>query len=123
MAYPTPLLDQILADRAQQSEQQRYAVLAQVLAWLEASANVYGIAGAYVFGSLIRPYRFTPHSDVDVAVTTINPTRFFVAMAALSERVQRPVDLVELAKCPFAERICQQGLLWMPPCLWGAVGF
>ncbi|MGD1904612.1 MAG: nucleotidyltransferase family protein [Leptolyngbyaceae cyanobacterium] len=104
-----------MTDRAQQSEQQRLATLSQVLKWLEVSSSCYDIAGAYVFGSLIRPYRFTPRSDVDIAVTTINPTHFFAAMAALSEWVQRPVDLVELAKCPFAERVCQQGLLWMPP--------
>lgn len=115
MAYPTPLLDQLYADRRQQFEQQRRAVLSQVLGWLEVSAGTYGIAGAYVFGSLVRPYGFTPRSDVDLAVTTINPTYFFAAMAALSEGVQRPVDLVELAKCPFADRVRQQGLLWMPP--------
>ncbi len=115
MAYPTPLLDQIYADRRQRWEQQRCAVLSQVLAWLDAFAGSYGMTGAYVFGSLVRPGGFTPRSDVDVAAIAIDPASFFAAMAALSEAVQRPVDLVELAKCPFADRIRQQGLLWMPP--------
>jgi len=37
---------------------------------------------------------------------------FFPAMAALSEAVGRDVDLVEVCKCPFAERIRQTGQLW-----------
>jgi predicted nucleotidyltransferase len=72
----------------------------------------YGINRAYLFGSLTRPYRFTERSDVDVAVESIDSESFFQAMARLSEQVEREVDLVELSKCPFADRIRQQGIVW-----------
>jgi uncharacterized protein len=112
MVFPTPLLDQALAQRQQLYEQQRQVTLSRVQRWLAEVGSDYGIETAYLFGSLICPYRFTPHSDVDVAVEAIHADAFFRALSALSEAVERPVDLVELGKCPFAERIRQQGLLW-----------
>ncbi|MEA5620809.1 nucleotidyltransferase domain-containing protein [Cronbergia sp. UHCC 0137] len=112
MSYPTPILDQAIAARRHQNEQQRLATLEQVIFWLESKSQHYGIERAYVFGSLTRPYCFTQRSDVDVAVETIYAEHFFTAIAQLSEQIERPVDLVELSKCPFADRIRQQGILW-----------
>jgi predicted nucleotidyltransferase len=112
MPFPTPILDRTLAARRQQNERQRLATCDRVLAWLDAVGQQYGIDRAYLFGSLTRPYRFTERSDVDVAVEAIDSESFFQAMAELSEQVEREVDLVELSKCPFADRIRQQGIVW-----------
>jgi hypothetical protein len=113
--FDTSLLDQALAEQQKQREQERLATLQQVIAWLNQRGPTYGIHQAYLFGSLLRPNRFGRHSDVDVAVEALDTNHFFPAMAALSEAVGRDVDLVELRKCPFAERIRQTGQLWMPP--------
>jgi uncharacterized protein len=113
-SYPTPILDAAIARRQQQDEQQRQATLARVWDWLNEFGATYGIIQAYVFGSVIRPHRFTDRSDVDVAVESIHPELFFQAMAKLSEQVEREVDLVELSKCPFAQRIREQGIPWTP---------
>jgi predicted nucleotidyltransferase len=86
-----------------------------VLQWLEHHAIEDGIGQAYLFGSLLRPYHFGEHSDVDLAIETLEAENFFRAMAALSEDLGREVDLVELRKCPFAERIRQTGQLWTSP--------
>jgi predicted nucleotidyltransferase len=112
MPFPTPILDRALADRRQYNEQQRLATCHLVLAWLDTVGRQYGIERAYLFGSLTRPNRFTECSDVDVAVESIDSESFFEAMAKLSEQVERDVDLVELSKCPFADRIRQQGIVW-----------
>jgi predicted nucleotidyltransferase len=112
MPFPTPILDHALADLRQQNEQQRLATCDRVLTWLDAVGQQYGIDKAYIFGSLTRAYRFTKRSDVDVAVEAIDSESFFPAMAELSEQVEREVDLVELSKCPFADRIRQQGIEW-----------
>lgn len=114
MTFATPILDRALADRRQQNEQQRLAICDRVLAWLDEVGQQYGIDRAYLFGSLTRPYRFTARSDVDLAVEAIDPERFFQAIAELSEQVEREVDLVELSKCLFADRIRQQGIVWSP---------
>ncbi|MEB3337724.1 MAG: nucleotidyltransferase domain-containing protein [Leptolyngbyaceae bacterium] len=112
MSYPTPILDRALAARRQHNEQQRLETVDRVIAWLESAGQRYGIDRAYLFGSMIRPYRFMDRSDVDVAVEAMDAEQFFQAMAELSEQVERDVDLVELSKCPFADRIRQQGVLW-----------
>lgn len=101
MPYPTPLLDKAIANRRQQNEQQRLIVIEQVIRWLESKAQNYGIPQAYLFGSVVRPYGFGRYSDIDLAVETIDPNYFFQAIAKLSERVERDVDLVELSKCPY----------------------
>jgi hypothetical protein len=85
MPFPIPILDRAEADRRQPNEQQRLVICDRVLAWLDAFGRQYGIDRAYLFGSLPRPYRFTARSDVDLAIESIDPERFFDAIAQLSE--------------------------------------
>jgi uncharacterized protein len=103
--FKTNLLDAALARRREDNEAQRLATIKQAIYWLETEGEQYGINQAYLFGSVARPYQFTRNSDVDVAVEQFNPEDFFVAMAALSETLERDVDLVDLSKCHFAHRI------------------
>jgi hypothetical protein len=110
--FRTNILDAALARRREDDEAKRLVAIEQTIHWLETQAAQYRINQAYLFGSVIRPYRFTSHSDVDVAVEQFDPEGFFVAMAALSETLERDVDLVDLSKCPFAHRIRQQGMIW-----------
>ncbi len=112
MSFSTHLLDAALQRRRELNEQQRLALMERVTQWLEIHGQEYGIAQAYLFGSLTRPNRFAEHSDVDVAVESVNPDCFFEAIAALSEFVERDVDLVDLSKCTFAAQIRQRGILW-----------
>lgn len=109
---PTYLLDKVLIERKQALEAERQLTFKQVQQWLEANGKRYGIEQAYIFGSLIRPHRFTKKSDVDLAVESIEPEHMFMSMTALAESLGREVDLVELCKCPFAHRIRQEGILW-----------
>ncbi len=108
--FDTHRLDHALAHRRETNEVQRLAMLNRVKSWLIQEGARYGINDFYVFGSVTRPYRFTEKSDVDVAIEGIQPEYFFDAMASLSEAVGREVDLVDLSKCHFAERIRQRGL-------------
>ncbi len=112
MAFDTSILDAALTQRRAQNEQERQALLARVLHLLDELGPGYGIHRAYVFGSLTRPGRFRPDSDVDIAVEQIDPTRFFEAMSELWNSLGREVDLVELDKCHFAQRIREVGILW-----------
>ena len=109
---PWYLRDAAIARRRQENEQMRLRLMELTLQWLQDQAESYGIDRAYLFGSLTRPYRFRADSDVDVAVEQVNPERFFEAIASLSEAVERDVDLIELAKCHFADRVRQQGVQW-----------
>lgn len=112
MPYDTSLLDKAIAERRARLEQERRAVLAHVLQWLDEHGADLGLRAAYVFGSLAGKGRFDDCSDVDIAVEEISVEGFFDLMAALSSDLDRDVDLVELTKCHFAHRIRQEGIRW-----------
>lgn len=113
MPYDTSLLDKAIAERRARLEQERRAVLARVLQWLDEHGADLGLHQAYVFGSVAGKGRFDDCSDVDVAVEQISAEGFFDLMAALSSELDRDVDLVELSKCHFAHRIRQEGVQWV----------
>ena len=110
--FSTSRLDQILGDRHLQNEQERQQVLKKTLNWLDKFGPEYGIQKAYIFGSLTQPQRFNPQSDIDIAVEQINPDDFFSVISLISEATEREVDVIELNKCHFANRIRQSGILW-----------
>jgi hypothetical protein len=112
MPFDTSVLDAALARRRAKNEQTRQELLTRLLDLLAELGPTYGIQQAYIFGSLISPDRFGPHSDIDVAVEQIEATRFFEAIGKFSAVLGREVDLVELDKCHFAHRIRQKGMLW-----------
>jgi predicted nucleotidyltransferase len=67
----------------------------------------------YVFGSLTRPGRFNPRSDIDLALPVEPPAMsIFGLTAALEERLRRPVDVLLLPGCRFADKIRREGELW-----------
>ncbi len=111
--FDTSLLDQVLCDRRSHLEQARQELLRQTLDWLAQHGEEYGIRQAYVFGSVICPGRFTERSDVDIAVERIDSIRLLEAFTNMSSALGREVDMIELEKCHFADRIRQQGILWM----------
>ena len=112
MAFATYLLDEALTRRATQFESDRQATLAKVATMLQELGTRYRIERAWIFGSVIRPHRFTEDSDIDLAVEQIEPTDFFNTISAFSRYWGREVDLVELKKCHFAHRIREHGILW-----------
>lgn len=112
MAFDTYLLDDWIAEHRTKLEQERQATFAKVIQWLEVFGDNYGIHQAYLFGSLIRPGKFTETSDLDIAIDEVNPEHFFSVIGLLSTELGREVDLIELKKCHFAHRIRQQGVLW-----------
>lgn len=108
----THRLDQILAEKRSQQEQERQFLLEKTRQWLNHNGTEYGIKTAYIFGSVTRPYRFRPQSDIDVAVEQINPDLFFQMISELYTKMGREVDVIELHKCHFSHKIREQGILW-----------
>jgi predicted nucleotidyltransferase len=66
-----------------------------------------------VFGSLTRPGVFNDRSDVDLALETEPPGLSALRlMGELSERLERPVDVILLANCRFRDKILREGEVW-----------
>jgi uncharacterized protein len=112
MPFDTYLLDEAIARRQEHNEQQRQAILVKLFQWLDQFGEQYGMQGVYVFGSLTAAGQFTEQSDVDVAIESMNAEYFFDVMGLLVTELEREVDLVELSKCHFAQKIREQGILW-----------
>ena len=110
--FSTSKLDQILGDRSLQNEKERQDLLQKVVEWLNKHGLQYGIQTAYIFGSLTQPQRFHQNSDIDIAVEQINADDFCAVIGFISEAMGRDVDVVELHKCHFGDRIRQTGIRW-----------
>lgn len=115
MPFDTSILDKALAQRKARNEAKRQQILAKTLRLLDDMGPRYNIQRAYLFGSVVKPGHFQANSDVDIAVEQINPSRFFEAMGEFFYRLEREVDLVELDKCHFADKIRREGVLWTAP--------
>ncbi|CAC5345695.1 MULTISPECIES: nucleotidyltransferase family protein [Planktothrix] len=110
--FETSKLDQIIRDRYEQNERERQKLLQKVVEWLDEHGLQYGIQTAYIFGSLTQPQRFHQNSDIYIAVEQINPDDFFAVIGFISETMGRDVDVIELYKCHFGDRIRQTGIPW-----------
>ena len=111
ISFKTYFLDRAIINRRKLQEQQRQQILAQVIEWLETVGTQHGIERAYIFGSSTRPGDFTEASDVDIAILGKLPEEFCTLISLLSTTLGREVDLIQLEKCHFAERIREKGIL------------
>lgn len=93
-------------------ERRRLAALQEVLAALETLSRKYTWEEAYLFGSLTRPGRFGPESDVDIAVAGLSKFDHYAFVGHISNLLDRTVDVVRLEECPFAEKIAREGIPW-----------
>lgn len=110
--FDTSLLDAALERQRQARERERRRVAQRILDLLDRWGPAYGVRRAYLFGSVARPGGFRSDSDVDLAVEQIDGTAFFQAIGQLSGEIGRPVDLVELTTCRFADKIRREGIIW-----------
>jgi predicted nucleotidyltransferase len=114
MTFDTSILDQAIANRKTQWETERQATLHQVITILDEVAGPFSLSQAIIFGSLTQPGRFHVNSDIDIAVLDLPPEHFFDLAVALSQTLERDVDLVELEKVHFADKIRREGIWWTP---------
>mgnify|MGYP005846560785 CR=1 FL=1 len=111
-SFSTAKLDQIIQERRLKLEQERQELIIKTQQWLDQFSTEYGINKAYLFGSVTTPGKFHANSDIDLAIESIYPEKYCLAISLLSTYLERNVDLIQLAHCPFRERIRQTGILW-----------
>lgn len=68
-----------------------------------------------VVGSLTAAGHFRERSDVDIAVEEV-PAGWspYTLATEIEMRVGRPVDLIELPACRFADKLRREGEWWTP---------
>ena len=108
--FKTDVLNRAIARKRREREALRVAVQARALQLLDESPVE--LDEAILFGSVVRPGRFSARSDVDVAVPDLEPRDFFALMGHLEEGLEREIDLVPIDTCHFADSIRRTGLKW-----------
>ena len=105
------LFQQMEADRSRERETLRQDILGQLRTALREFAPAESVI---VFGSLLKPGRFSESSDVDLALEHEPPAMSIYQLTSLlAESLGRPVDVVLLSECRFREQVLQQGERWM----------
>lgn len=76
-------------------------------------AEKFYVQAVYLFGSLIREEIITPATDIDLAVSGLQPEFLYKAIGNLERETQFPFDLVDLDEAPLSlrERILKEGKL------------
>lgn len=110
--FSTEILDKKMEELRESAERQRKKVLDKLVDSFSGLAEEFSFSSAYVIGSLMEPYKFFSDSDVDIAVEGLHAAHYFGLASRLSVFVERDVDLIELEKCEFADRIRKCGLRW-----------
>ena len=114
MGFDTSILDEALTKQRTNWEQNRQELVARIQAFLDEHAAQFGLEKVYIFGSLTKPRGFTDLSDIDVAVEQLPGEQYFKFAASLSASLGRDVDVIELNRCHFADKIRREGILWTP---------
>ena len=63
----------------------------------------------YLVGSILRPFSFTPRSDVDIVIKNYEGDRLDL-WARLEKKIGRSVEIIPFESCHFQEFVLKEGL-------------
>lgn len=109
----TYLLDKVIEQRRLQRERDRLAIIRKTFQAIEEMSDIIFFKDAILFGTIIKPFRFYKESDVDIGFYSLSDEKYFKAMAYLSNRLGRDVDIIQLEKHKLCNKIVMEGLRWM----------
>ena len=97
--------------RRRERERRRQEIMQEVKKAVETVAPSFAVERVYLYGSLLNS-RWRPDSDVDLAVEgVLSYGDLLTLWAELDARVDQDVDLRELARLPFKEKVKREGIL------------
>lgn len=111
-SFDISLWEQSLREKRQRNEALRQSTLERIDAALRRLRERYTWKEIYVFGSVLRPGRFSPESDVDFAVLGLPKHDLYRLVGELSDALERPVDVVVLEESRMAHSIRRKGIRW-----------
>jgi predicted nucleotidyltransferase len=110
MTFSTHLLEEIEQQKLNDLENKRQEILQFCIIELKKYFKSLPVKSLYITGSLITPYKFRTHSDIDIVAEGFPPDKYFLAIAELEEILSRKVEIIELERCRFAQKIIKTGL-------------
>ncbi|MDI6794258.1 MAG: hypothetical protein QME81_15580 [bacterium] len=110
MAFDFSVLEAGLKKNRELKEKKRQELLKNFIKVLINLREKYNLGEVFIFGSIVKTGRFVEKSDLDVAVKDLKTGLYFDFMTDVSNEMGRDVDVVELEKCRFSEKIKREGL-------------
>jgi predicted nucleotidyltransferase len=110
MTFSTSLLYEIEESRREELEMKRQQILEQTIKVIKSVFNDSNVMEVYLTGSIINAYRFSLHSDIDIAVRGLTAVDYFRILSKLEESLLRTVEIIELENCLFSDKIVNTGL-------------
>lgn len=107
--YSVELWEKILKEKQEEREKRRLKALKSVIKTLKEYFKNKKINSVYLAGSILKEGFFYDFSDIDIVVEELKED-YFRTLCELEEILPYKVDLIELEKCPFREKILQKGL-------------
>jgi predicted nucleotidyltransferase len=89
-------------------EEERQKVLHKVTLVLKEKFADSGV-DVYLIGSILEPFGFSPHSDIDIVVKNFHGDRFDL-WTALEHQCGRTVEIILFESCSFADHVVKYGL-------------
>ncbi len=110
--FATPLLDQALERERREREELRLRLIEKLFHVLDMLSLEVPFQEAYLFGSIVKPYRFSGYSDVDIGFVGLQNEHFFKTMSFISGEIGVDVDIIQLEGHRLAEKIKKGGIRW-----------
>jgi len=101
-----------ILERQADHEKLRILVLKQISKALNTLEKKYHWDDTYLFGSVAQKGKFRRNSDIDIAISGLNKLEHYALTGEISELLDKPVDVVLLEECIFAQSIKEKGLKW-----------
>ncbi len=91
----------------EEHEKARKILLEQVISILKQEFNG-SSAEVYLVGSILKPFAFSPRSDVDIVLKNYGGDRFDL-WTRLEKKIPRSVEIILFETCPFQDFVLKDG--------------
>jgi hypothetical protein len=110
--FSTSLLDKALEVKRQEREGLRLRLIEKAFTVLDRLAKDIPFDEAYLFGSIIKPYRFFKGTDIDIGFVGLKDKYFFKALAFVSGEMGMDVDIIQLEGHRLEDKVKKEGMKW-----------
>ena len=105
MRFSTVLIDQAINRKRNEDEARRLQCIERLFDILRNLSKSVFFEEAYIFGSVVKPHRYSELSDIDIGFTGLKDEDFFKTMSFISGQIGVEVDIIQLEGHRLVEKI------------------
>ena len=112
MQFSTALIDRTIKRKSKEMEERRLQLIERLFDILNTLSKMVSFDEAYLFGSVIKPHRFSELSDVDIGFIGLKDEDFFKTISFISNETGCEVDVIQLEGHRLADKVKREGIRW-----------